>query len=69
MRRYLVMLVTVGAILGTKNDGIGFIVGLVVHFAYKFQDWEESRRMGREGRIRLGEGTPDAEPEGAGSLS
>ena len=54
------MLVTGGAILGTRNDGIGFIVGLAIHFAYKFQDWEVSRLAGQEGQIRLGEDLPRA---------
>ncbi|MCJ1442525.1 MAG: hypothetical protein MMC23_003021 [Stictis urceolatum] len=54
MRRYLVMTSTIGAIIGTHNDGVGFIVGLIVHFAFRYQDWEEGRRARREGQIRLG---------------
>ena len=59
MRRYFIMTVTIGTILGTKNDGIGFIAGMIVHGAYKFQDWLEQRQSEREGRIRLGEDDTD----------
>ena len=58
MRRYVVMIVTVGALLGAKNDGVGFVAGLVVHGAYLVQDWVEARR---EGRIRLERSTAEGE--------
>ncbi|KAL9119715.1 MAG: hypothetical protein Q9187_003733 [Circinaria calcarea] len=52
-RRWSVMVVTVGALLAAKNDGIGFLAGLLIHGAYVFDDWQQSRRTEREGRIRL----------------
>lgn len=55
MRRYIIMGVTIGAILGTKNDGIGLIAGLLIHYAYKIQDWDKTRR---EGQIRLDTSEP-----------
>ena len=50
MRRWVVMLVTVGALLGAKNDGVGFVAGMGVHAAYVFVDWVARRR---EGDLRL----------------
>ena len=56
MRRWLLMTVTAGTILGTKNDGIGFIAGMALHSAYKAHDSYEARQFSRrEGRIRLTE--------------
>ena len=51
MRRWVVMLVTVAAILGAKNDGVGFVVGMGVHWAYRIKDWVDERWG--VGRIRL----------------
>ena len=50
MRRWTIMMVTVGALLGAENDGIGFAAGLIVHWAYIGQDWYRTRH---EGHIRL----------------
>lgn len=50
MRRWTIMTVTVGTLLGTGNDGIGFLSGMLVHFTYQIVD----RYHGSdEGRIRL----------------
>ena len=53
MRRWMVMLVTVGALLAAKNDAVGFIAGLLAHGAYRLRDWIEVKRSMREGHIRL----------------
>ena len=50
MRRWTIMMVTVGALLGAKNDGIGFAAGLIVHWAYVTQEWYRTRN---DGHIRL----------------
>ena len=52
-RRWLVMTVTVGALLAAKNDGIGFLAGLLLHTAYVIHDRWEMEKSRREGRIRL----------------
>jgi len=51
-RRWTVMMVTVGLLVGFKNDAIGFIAGMLCHWAYEVPAWWEKRRS-REGRLRL----------------
>ena len=58
MRRWMVMFVTVGALLAAKNDGIGFLSGLLVHGAYKMLDVFNFWRSQNEGRLRLENETP-----------
>ena len=61
-RRWATMFVTIGAILATKNAGIGFLAGILTHLSYELNDRWEVRRT-RAGRIRLGEEdsrTPEA---------
>ena len=45
--RFMVMLVTVAAILAFKNDGVGFITGLVWYWGFqgarKLEAWREER--------------------------
>ncbi|MCJ1241490.1 hypothetical protein MMC14_009495 [Varicellaria rhodocarpa] len=53
-RRWLVMMVTVGALLAAKNDGIGFLAGLLLHTTYEIHERWELKKSAREGRIRLG---------------
>lgn len=65
MRRWMVMLVTVGALLAVKNDGVGFIAGLLVHGAYGLCDWIEAKRYMRAGHIRLGNDTLRQAPDSA----
>ena len=62
-RRWLVMVVTVGALLAAKNDGVGFLAGLLIHGAYTFDGWQESRKAEREGRIRLEDNLSIEHPE------
>jgi hypothetical protein len=45
MERWIIMFTTVGSILATKNDGIGFLVGLGVHFGYKIRKWYNRIRL------------------------
>ncbi|KAH8730681.1 hypothetical protein GQ44DRAFT_736379 [Phaeosphaeriaceae sp. PMI808] len=45
--RWMVMLVTVAALLTFKNDGVGFITGMAWHWGFKWarnvEDWRDSR--------------------------
>ena len=66
MRRWVVMLVTVAAILGAKNDGIGFVVGMGVHWSYRFKNWVEERWG--VGRIRLDDEEIDHRRWGQGRI-
>ncbi|KAJ5924092.1 hypothetical protein N7466_008279 [Penicillium verhagenii] len=53
-RRWTVMMVTVGLLVGFKNDAIGFIAGMLCHSAYELpQWWEKARTRWSEGRLRL----------------
>ncbi|KAI0148763.1 hypothetical protein GGR57DRAFT_229073 [Xylariaceae sp. FL1272] len=42
-QRWNVMLVTTAGILAFKNDAIGFIAGMLCHYAYKLTDWVEHK--------------------------
>ena len=63
MRRWIVMSVTVGALLAAKNDGVGFLAGLLVHGAYTMLDFFTVWRSQYEGRIRLENEIPSG-PDG-----
>ncbi|KAJ5266475.1 hypothetical protein N7478_009283 [Penicillium angulare] len=53
-RRWTVMMVTVGLLVGFKNDAIGFIAGILCHCAYELPVWwEKARARWSEGRLRL----------------
>ncbi|EEQ91456.1 sulfate transporter [Blastomyces dermatitidis ER-3] len=53
-QRWTVMMVTVGMLVAFKNDGIGFLAGMVCHWTYKLPALiEEIQRRYGEGRIRL----------------
>ena len=53
-RRWTVMMVTVGLLVGFKNDAIGFIAGMLCHWAYDIPAWwEKARSRWSEGRLRL----------------
>lgn len=62
-RRWSIMVVTIGALLAAKNDGVGFFAGLLIHGAYKFNDWQRSREVEREGQIRLADNISIEHPE------
>ena len=54
--RWMVMLVTAAGILAFKNAAVGFVAGLMWHWAYRSSDWVEKRwtRQGqREGHSLL----------------
>ncbi|KAK7756082.1 hypothetical protein SLS62_002025 [Diatrype stigma] len=55
-RRWTVMLMTTAGILAFKNDAVGFIAGLLCHWAYVIADALERKRQRRRGR--LGERAP-----------
>ncbi|KAI1762842.1 hypothetical protein GGR53DRAFT_397466 [Hypoxylon sp. FL1150] len=42
--RWTVMLMTTAGILAFKNDAVGFVAGMLCHWAYKTVDWVERRR-------------------------
>lgn len=50
-KRYTVMFVTIGFLVGFKNDAVGFIAGMLCHWSFQIPDYIHSRRQG--GRIRL----------------
>jgi MFS superfamily sulfate permease-like transporter len=53
-RRWTVMMVTVGLLVGFKNDAVGFIAGMLCHWAYEIPGWwEKGRSRWTEGRLRL----------------
>ncbi|KAE8325791.1 hypothetical protein BDV39DRAFT_178329 [Aspergillus sergii] len=53
-RRWTVMMVTVGLLVGFKNDAIGFLAGILCHFGYELPGlWEKVRNRWNEGRVRL----------------
>ncbi|KAI4128071.1 MAG: hypothetical protein LQ347_004329 [Umbilicaria vellea] len=54
-QRWAVMLVTTGGLLAFRNDGLGFIAGLLCHWSYSLAVWWEKRKADREGRIQLGQ--------------
>ncbi|KAE8152249.1 hypothetical protein BDV25DRAFT_151403 [Aspergillus avenaceus] len=52
-KRWTVMMVTVGLLVGFKNDAIGFLAGMLCHYGYELPGlWEKVRRRWN-GRIRL----------------
>ncbi|KAK2782551.1 hypothetical protein FQN53_009684 [Emmonsiellopsis sp. PD_33] len=53
-RRWTVMMVTVGLLVAFKNDGIGFLAGMVCHWTYQLPALvEDIRERCSQGRIRL----------------
>jgi xanthine/uracil permease len=53
-RRWTVMMVTVGVLIGFKNDAVGFLAGLLTHWAYDIPKWwEKCRARWSEGRLHL----------------
>lgn len=53
-RRWTVMMITVGLLVGFKNDAVGFIAGMLCHWAYDIPTWwENGRTRWSEGRLRL----------------
>ncbi|KAI2786262.1 hypothetical protein POX_g08645 [Penicillium oxalicum] len=53
-RRWTVMMVTVGVLVGFKNDAMGFLAGMFCHWAYQIPSWwEQGRSRLSQGRLRL----------------
>ncbi|KAI1105338.1 hypothetical protein F4804DRAFT_304567 [Jackrogersella minutella] len=50
--RWTVMLMTTAGILAFKNDGVGFVAGMLCHWAYQFADWVERKRSDRSSESR-----------------
>ncbi|KAJ5041263.1 uncharacterized protein L3040_005811 [Drepanopeziza brunnea f. sp. 'multigermtubi'] len=69
--RWMVMLMTVGCLLASKNDGVGFVAGMLCHFfnhAPKVWAERENRGLRRGGRSdryarRTGQATTDEDEE------
>ena len=53
MKRWTIMISTIGSILAFKNDGIGFIVGLLLHGTYNLLDRIQAWSTTQHGIIRL----------------
>lgn len=45
-QRWNVMLITTAGILAFKNDAVGFIAGMMCHYAYRLTEWAERRWQG-----------------------
>ncbi|KAL4880997.1 hypothetical protein BJY04DRAFT_189680 [Aspergillus karnatakaensis] len=53
-RRWMVMMVTVGLLVGFKNDAVGFVAGMLCHWAYELPGLvQRTRHRWSEGRVRL----------------
>ena len=52
-RRWAVMILTVGGMLGFRNAAKGFLTGMLCHWGFQLQDWWEARRSHRSEQIRL----------------
>lgn len=53
-RRWMVMMVTVGLLIGFKNDAVGFVAGMLCHWAYELPGVvHRAKRRWSEGRVRL----------------
>ncbi|KAL5343466.1 hypothetical protein BJX70DRAFT_354241 [Aspergillus crustosus] len=53
-RRWMVMMVTVGLLVGFKNDAVGFVAGMLCHWAYEIPSLvQRIRHRWTEGRVRL----------------
>jgi hypothetical protein len=53
-RRWTVMMVTVGLLVGFKNDAIGFVAGMLCHWVFQLPwAFERARQRWSEGRIRV----------------
>ncbi|KAJ5115118.1 hypothetical protein NUU61_000877 [Penicillium alfredii] len=53
-RRWTTMMVTVGMLVGFKNDAIGFVAGMLCHWSYEIPGWwEKGRSRWSEGRLHL----------------
>jgi xanthine/uracil permease len=53
-RRWTVMIVTVGLLVAFKNDGIGFVAGMLCHWCYELPELlSRARDRMSHGRIRL----------------
>ncbi|KAI9739737.1 MAG: hypothetical protein M1834_006456 [Cirrosporium novae-zelandiae] len=45
-KRFTIMLVTVAGLLAFKNDGVGFVAGLICHYSFMLGEWFDSRQRG-----------------------
>ncbi|KAL4959780.1 putative sulfate/molybdate transporter [Aspergillus stella-maris] len=53
-KRWMVMMVTVGLLVGFKNDAVGFVAGMLCYWAYELPRYVEKFKSRRsEGRVRL----------------
>jgi MFS superfamily sulfate permease-like transporter len=52
-KRWTVMMVTLGLLVGFKNDAVGFVAGMLCHWSYELPLYLHRLRERREGRIRL----------------
>lgn len=53
-RRWMVMMVTVGLLVGFKNDAVGFVAGMLCHWAFRIPGaYGKMKSRWGEGRIRM----------------
>ncbi|KAL4799702.1 hypothetical protein BDV19DRAFT_354601 [Aspergillus venezuelensis] len=53
-KRWMVMMVTVGLLVGFKNDAVGFVAGMLCYWAYELPRYvEKFKSRTSEGRVRL----------------
>jgi MFS superfamily sulfate permease-like transporter len=55
-KRWIVMVVTVGLLVGFKNDAVGFLAGMLCHWSFELPVYlQRLRERRRDGTIRLAE--------------
>jgi hypothetical protein len=52
-RRWTVMMVTVGLLVAFKNDGVGFLAGMLCHWSFQLDAWVKRRRSLRERDVQV----------------
>ncbi|PNY29413.1 Molybdate transporter 1 [Tolypocladium capitatum] len=51
LERWTVMLTTTAGILAFRNDAVGFLAGMLCHWAYRLSDWLVKRKLCRSGGL------------------
>lgn len=49
LERWTVMLTTTAGIMAFRNDAVGFLAGMLCHWAYRLSDWLVKRKLRRSG--------------------
>ncbi|KND88899.1 Molybdate transporter 1 [Tolypocladium ophioglossoides CBS 100239] len=51
LERWTVMLMTTAGIMAFRNDAVGFLAGMLCHWAYRLSDWLAKRKLRRFGGL------------------